>query len=80
MANRGRQPHGCARRTVVLYRMRIDQAVTENLPVLHEFFRTYLLPVQFGLLSDGHVSEVTGCKARREAADVLSGLPPAARC
>jgi hypothetical protein len=30
----------------VLYRMRIYQAVRENLPVFHEFFRTYLLPVQ----------------------------------
>jgi hypothetical protein len=26
--------------------MRIYQAVTENLPVFHDFFRTYLLPVQ----------------------------------
>jgi len=26
--------------------MRIYQAVPENLPVFHEFFRTYLLPVQ----------------------------------
>jgi NIPSNAP len=30
----------------VLYRMRIYQTVRENLPVFHEFFRTYLLPVQ----------------------------------
>jgi len=30
----------------VLYRMRIYQAVKENLPVFHEFFRTHLLPVQ----------------------------------
>jgi hypothetical protein len=30
----------------VLYRMRIYQAVTENLAVFHDFFRGYLLPVQ----------------------------------
>ena len=30
----------------MLYRMRIYQAVKENLPVFHEFFRTHLLPVQ----------------------------------
>jgi hypothetical protein len=38
--------HGCDRTTVVLYRMRIYQAVRENLPIFHEFFRTHLLPVQ----------------------------------
>jgi hypothetical protein len=30
----------------VIYRMRIYQAVPENLPVFHEFFRAHLLPVQ----------------------------------
>jgi len=30
----------------MLYRMRIYQAVTENLPAFHGFFRTWLLPVQ----------------------------------
>jgi hypothetical protein len=30
----------------MLYRMRIYQAVTENLPTFNYFFRTYLLPVQ----------------------------------
>jgi len=30
----------------MLYRMRIYQAVRENLPVFHDFFRTWLLPVQ----------------------------------
>jgi hypothetical protein len=30
----------------VIYRMRIYQAVPENLAVFHEFFRAYLLPVQ----------------------------------
>jgi hypothetical protein len=30
----------------MLYRMRIYQAVTENLPVFHEFFCAFLLPVQ----------------------------------
>jgi hypothetical protein len=30
----------------VFYRMRVYQAVRENLPVFHDFFRTYLLPVQ----------------------------------
>lgn len=30
----------------MLYRMRIYQAVRENLPVFHDFFRTFLLPVQ----------------------------------
>jgi NIPSNAP len=29
-----------------MYRMRIYQAVPENLPVFHEFFRAHLLPVQ----------------------------------
>lgn len=29
-----------------MYRMRIYQAVPENLPVFHEFFRSHLLPVQ----------------------------------
>jgi hypothetical protein len=43
------QPPSAANRTVerrVIYRMRIYQAVRENLPVFHDFFRTYLLPVQ----------------------------------
>jgi NIPSNAP len=31
----------------VIYRMRIYDAVTENLPAFHQFFRAYLLPVQF---------------------------------
>ncbi|MGH3159109.1 MAG: NIPSNAP family protein [Streptosporangiaceae bacterium] len=30
----------------MLYRMRIYQAVGENLPVFHDFFRSCLLPVQ----------------------------------
>jgi len=30
----------------VIYRMRIYDAVTENLPAFHQFFRAYLLPVQ----------------------------------
>jgi len=30
----------------VFYRMRIYQAVPENLPVFHEFFRRWLLPIQ----------------------------------
>ena len=30
----------------MLYRMRIYQAVPENLPVFHEFFRRWLLPLQ----------------------------------
>lgn len=30
----------------MIYRMRIYQAVTENLPAFHRFFREYLLPVQ----------------------------------
>ena len=30
----------------MLYRMRIYQAVPENLPVFHEFFRRWLLPIQ----------------------------------
>lgn len=30
----------------MIYRMRIYQAVSENLPVFHDFFRTFLLPVQ----------------------------------
>jgi NIPSNAP len=30
----------------VLYRMRIYQAVPENLPAFHEFFRRWLLPLQ----------------------------------
>jgi NIPSNAP len=30
----------------MLYRMRIYQAVRENLPVFHDFFRAFLLPVQ----------------------------------
>lgn len=30
----------------MLYRMRVYQAVGENLPVFHDFFRTCLLPVQ----------------------------------
>jgi hypothetical protein len=36
----------CGRTDDVLYRMRIYQAVSENLPVFHDFFRTFLLPVQ----------------------------------
>ena len=30
----------------MIYRMRIYQAVEDNLPIFHEFFRTHLLPVQ----------------------------------
>jgi NIPSNAP len=30
----------------MFYRMRVYQAVTENLPVFHDFFRSHLLPVQ----------------------------------
>jgi hypothetical protein len=30
----------------MLYRMRSYQAITEDLPTFHDFFRTYLLPVQ----------------------------------
>ena len=30
----------------MLYRMRVYQAVRENLPLFHAFFRTWLLPVQ----------------------------------
>src|SRR5580700_5465600 len=30
----------------MFYRMRVYQAVGENLPVFHDFFRTHLLPVQ----------------------------------
>ena len=30
----------------MIYRMRIHQAVPENLPIFHEFFRAHLLPVQ----------------------------------
>jgi hypothetical protein len=30
----------------MLYRMRIYEAVPENLPIFHEFFRSHLLPVQ----------------------------------
>lgn len=30
----------------MIYRMRIYRAVTDNLPLFHEFFRTHLLPVQ----------------------------------
>jgi NIPSNAP len=30
----------------VIYRMRIYQAVPENLSIFHEFFRAHLLPVQ----------------------------------
>ncbi len=30
----------------MIYRMRIYDTVRENLPVFHDFFRTYLLPVQ----------------------------------
>ena len=30
----------------MLYRMRVYQAVRENLPAFHDFFRTCLLPVQ----------------------------------
>jgi NIPSNAP len=30
----------------MIYRMRIYQTVRENLPLFHEFFRSYLLPVQ----------------------------------
>lgn len=30
----------------MIYRMRIYDTVRENLPLFHEFFRTYLLPVQ----------------------------------
>jgi NIPSNAP len=30
----------------VIYRMRSYQTVRENLPLFHDFFRTYLLPVQ----------------------------------
>jgi NIPSNAP len=30
----------------VIYRMRIYEAVPENLPCFHEFFRRWLLPVQ----------------------------------
>ena len=30
----------------MLYQMRIYQAVRENLPVFHDFFRAWLLPVQ----------------------------------
>jgi hypothetical protein len=30
----------------VIYRMRIYQAVRDNLPAFHDFFREYLLPVQ----------------------------------
>ncbi len=30
----------------MIYRMRVYQAVRENLPVFHDFFRSYLLPVQ----------------------------------
>ncbi len=30
----------------VIYRMRSYQTVQENLPLFHDFFRTYLLPVQ----------------------------------
>ncbi|MEV6558446.1 NIPSNAP family protein [Nocardia sp. NPDC051756] len=30
----------------VIYRMRIYQAVRENLAIFHEFFRTHLLPTQ----------------------------------
>ena len=30
----------------MLYRMRIYQAVPENLPAFHEFFRRWLLPLQ----------------------------------
>ena len=30
----------------VIYRMRIYDTVSENLQLFHEFFRTYLLPVQ----------------------------------
>lgn len=29
----------------MIYRMRIYDTVSENLPLFHEFFRTYLLPV-----------------------------------
>lgn len=30
----------------MIYRMRIYQAVRDNLPAFHDFFREYLLPVQ----------------------------------
>jgi hypothetical protein len=30
----------------VIYRMRVYETVRSNLPVFHEFFRNYLLPVQ----------------------------------
>jgi hypothetical protein len=30
----------------VIYRVRSYQTVRENLPIFHDFFRTYLLPVQ----------------------------------
>jgi hypothetical protein len=30
----------------MLYRIRIYQAVRENMPVFHDFFRAFLLPVQ----------------------------------
>jgi hypothetical protein len=36
----------CGRRDAVIYRMRTYRAVRENLPVFHDFFRTFLLPVQ----------------------------------
>jgi len=59
----------------VIYRMRIYEAVPENLACFHEFFRTWLLPVQlrYGArlvgrweAEDGRVVAVRGLRRPRQ--------------